>query len=144
MDEKVIAVDKNQRHILFSRESSSLCGEIVDGDVRILDDFRNPVHMYDSVCDECMSEFREWISSEGECAPTVRCECDMISKSDGIETCNSVISAYRARELKNQGESYPVCESCYKWILSLESNGVSTPYSEAKPWFEERGEEIVT
>lgn len=143
MSERVIAIDKEDSHILFSRDSTSLCGDVVDSEVSILDDFRNPVHICENICDECLSQFQEWTETGGERAPTVRCECDMISESDGIETCNSVISAYRARELKNQGSSYPVCENCYKWILSFDSNGVETPYKEAKSWFENDGKEIV-
>lgn len=140
MNGKVIAVVRKSKytHIAFAKKSTAFCDVVAEGDATVLDDYQSPYNISENICPECESNYREWIESVGVRCPTVRCECDMISAENGIETCDSVVSAYRARELDNisSGGSHPVCENCYKWILSLESNGVDTPYENADAWLE--------
>lgn len=127
-------------HVFFSKSSVSLCDKRVrDQSVRMLDDFEDLDNLDCNVCEECVSLYNDWISGNGSRAPTVRCRCDVrISLSDS-ETCDSVVSAFNARELCHPNanrDSVPVCPDCYRWIKSIDTNSVETSYEEADPWLE--------
>ena len=137
MTEYKVAGVTDNGHICFSKLSQTLCDERINSEVRLLPDYENPAEDTNQTCSECKNQYEGWIEDNGSRAPTVRCECDMISKQ-GIETCDSVVSAYKARELSHPSEdrNMPVCPNCYRWICSIDTNSVTTPYEEAKQWLQ--------
>lgn len=135
-----LTVSKKVNHILFSRSSTSLCGEqIGDQDIRILNDFEGVEDSDGDLCEECVSLYEQWVSDNGERAPTVKCRCDVRTNLSDSETCGSIVSAFEARELCHptaDRDTVPVCPNCYRWIRSIDANSVETSYEEADPWLE--------
>lgn len=141
--EKLVGIYRDAReHIIFDRNSHTICGKKAES-VEFLSDYVDVDERYDNICSECKDEYKRWKKS-GQRAPTVECKCDIISQ-DGVERCESIVSAYRARELSHpiKDRNVPVCPNCYKWIRSIGENGVETSYKNAEPWLEKSRPEVI-
>ena len=154
MDEKnhkvvgLTVSEEEVNHVLFSESSTSLCDKQIEGmDIRMLSDFEGIEVSADDICEECLSSYEQWISDNGKRAPTVKCRCDIKTNLSDVETCDSVVSAFKARELSHpsaERDSIPVCPNCYRWIRSIESNNVETSYEKADPWLERSKSSKIT
>lgn len=132
--------NKKDRHLFFVRQDKALCEyKIGFEDIDIFPDYVDVRDYSDNICPDCLDEYKEWVSKGGTRSPTVKCKCDVMT-NEGPETCNTIVSAYKARELSHPTSdiNMPVCPNCYKWIRSLSSSGVETEYSKAQPWLEQR------
>lgn len=134
MNRKLITVSESD-HISFNIEDESLCGEVVT-ECQVIQDYVD-VTERDGICQNCVSKYVDWRDNGGRREPTIKCECDIRSNEE-LEKCETVTSAYKARELNHPDADSPVpiCKSCYNWIQSLDSNNVSTKYENAKPWLQ--------